>query len=631
MKLTIMRTSIATPLAALALAAGWVEALEVYRIGGADRPRVDLPEVNYHQLQWSDLAEQQGLDEEALARGVLRPLFMEAGENIALTSLARDGGTHISAAVYAGFGVSDDTRKMTDGDPGTFYNWVPAGPWGGRAIPIALDLGGLFHISRFRLFTFGSGHYPDRLDIATYTAAAPGLEVLNRVSGNVILRLTENVQDTIDVEFPPALARSVYMVFTRTDLTKEVKVAEIEVYGEGYIDQAFYVGKFIDLGEPAIWGDLKWGGRIDPQAKIWIQSRTGQDLEPNVYWRFTGRGSETSRFKRNGNPLDAAAYRRLKPGEAAGITYDIENWSFWSPPYAFADSSGTSVLSPSPNSVFQLRVDFSPTAGDGGELEFVELIATKPPLAEDVRGEIYPPEVPLGQTVQLTYAIQPTIRTEHSGFDRIEISAPFGLVAVDSVKVGGVPVEFTPHIDLLDSTFFAVQLSDRLEAGKSGTLVEVLFRAPVLRYSTEFAGWVRDTSRPLELAQRINPGDAARELRSETLSVRTTFLKRLLADLQVAPASFTPNGDGINETVGFSFNLLQLTGVAPLKLLIFDLSGQLVRVVHEGAQQSGRFSFTWDGMDIDGQLVPPGLYVYRVSVEAEKGVDREVGTIAVVY
>ena len=100
-----------------------------------------------------------------------------------------------------------------------------------------------------------------------------------------------------------------------------------------------------------------------------------------------------------------------------------------------------------------MRVDFSPTAGDGGELEFVELSATKPPLAEDVRGEIYPPEVPLGQTARLTYAIQPTIRAEHSGFDRIEISAPFGVVAVDSVKVGGVPVEFTPHIDLLDSTF----------------------------------------------------------------------------------------------------------------------------------------------------------------------------------
>ena len=626
-----MRTSIATPLAVLVLAAGWVEALEVYRIGGADKPRVELPEVNYHQLQWSDFTEQQGLDEEALARGVLRPLFMNAGENIARTSLARGGGAHTSAAVYAGFGVSDDTRKITDGDPGTFYNWVPAGPWGGRTIPVALDLGGLFHIDRVRIFTFGSGHYPDRLDIATYATPAPGLEVLNAVSGNVILRLTENVQDTIDVGFPSTLARSVYMVFTRTDLAKEVKVAEIEVYGEGYIDQAFYVGEFIDLEEPAIWGDLKWGGRSDPQARIWIQSRTGKDLDPNVYWRFTGRGSETARSDRNGNPLDANAYRRLKPGEAAEITYDTENWSFWSPPYAFADSSGTPVLSPGPNSVFQLRVDFSPTAGDGGELDFVELSVTKPPLAEDVRGEIYPPEVPLGQTARLTYAIQPTIRTEHSGFDRIEISAPFGLVAVDSVKVGGVPVEFTQHIDLLDSTFFAVQLLDRLEAGKSGTLVEVLFRAPVLRYSTEFAGWVRDTSRPLELAQRINPGDAARELRSETLSVRTTFLKRLLTDIQVEPVSFTPNGDGINETVGFSFNLLQLTGVAPLKLLIFDLSGQLIRVVHEGVQQSGRFSFTWDGMDVDGQRVPPGLYVYQISVEAEKGVDREVGTIAVVY
>ena len=629
-----MRKCISTLLIATALAsapAARLAALEIYRIGGADKPRPDLPEVNFHQLQWSDLLQSQGLDEQAFAQGILRPLFMEAEKNIARSSLQRGGGAHISAAVYAGFGVSDDTRKITDGDPDTFYDWVPAGPWGGQAIPIAVDLGGLFHIDRIRVFTFGSGHYPDKLDIATHLTAAAGLKVLNRVSSNVVLRLNENVQDTIDVSFSSTLARSVYMVLTRTVAGKTVKVAEIEVYGEGFINQALYVGQFIDLGEPAIWGDLKWGGRRDVQARVLLQTRAGKDLDPNVYWRLTGRGSETTRFDQNDNALNANTYKRLKPGEAGAITYDTENWSFWSPPYDFADSSGTAFLSPGPNSVFQLRVDFSPTAAAGGELEFVELSATKPPLAEDVKGEIFPPEVPLGQTARLTYAIQPTIRDSHSGFDRIEIATPFGLAGVDSVKVAGVPVSFATHIERPDSTFFSVQLEDHLGAEKSGSLVEVIFRAPVLRYSTEFAGWVRDTSRPLELAQRINPGDAARELQSETLSIRTTFSQRLLADLQVDPQIFTPNGDGVNEMVRFSFNLLQLTDAAPLQLQIFDLSGRLVGVVHEGAQQSGRFSFAWDGRNLSGELVPPGLYLYHISVEAEKGVDRKTGTVAVVH
>jgi len=626
-----MRTNVSTLLLLAALATTPVNALEIYRIGKADESRVDQPGVSYHHLPWSDFVEKQGLDEEAFAQDVLRPLFMAAGENIANTSLARGGGAHISATVYAGFGVSDDTRKMTDGDPNTFYDWVPAGPWGGQAIPVAIDLGGLFHINRVRIFTFGNGHYPDKLDIATHATAAPGLEVLNFISGNVVLRLNENVQDTIDVEFASTLGRSVYMILTRTILTKEVKVAEIEIYGEGYINQASYVGPFIDLEEPAIWGDLKWGGRKDSQARVMIQSRAGKDLDPSVYWRFTGRGSETSRFNDSGNPLSAKAYGRLKPGEAAAITYDTDNWSFWSSPYSFADSSGTPFLSPGPNSVLQFRVDFLPTASDGGELEFIELSVTKPPLAENVQAEIYPPEVPLGQTARLTYAIQPIIRSEHSGFDRIEITAPFGLAGVDTVKVAGVPVEFSTHIERPDSTLFSVQLTQHLGAEKSGSLVEVIFRAPVLRYNTEFAGWVRDTTRPLELAQRINPGDAAAELQSETLSVRTTFAARLLADLQVQPVPFTPNGDGINETVGFSFNLLQLTGEAPLQLRIFDLSGRLVRMVHEGAQQSGRFSFSWDGRDEAQQLVPPGLYVYHISVEAKKEVNRQAGTVAVVY
>ena len=172
----------------------------------------------------------------------------------------------------------------------------------------------------------------------------------------------------------------------------------MEVYGVGYAHQASYVSPFIDLGEPAVCGATSAGAaaRI-PRARVWIQSRAGKDLDPNVYWRFTGRGNEVTSLDEEGQPLDATDYLFLKPGEAGEITYDIDNWSFWSSPYTFADSSGTAIASPGPNSVLQLRVDFLPVGSEGGELEFIEFSATKPPLAEQVLGEIYPPEVTLGR------------------------------------------------------------------------------------------------------------------------------------------------------------------------------------------------------------------------------------------
>ena len=355
----------------------------------------------------------------------------------------------------------------------------------------------------------------------------------------------------------------------------------------------------------------------------------GNDRDPNVYWRFTGRGDEVTSLDEAGQPLDATDYLFLKPGEAGEITYDTDNWSFWSSPYAFADSSGTPIASPGPNSVFQLRVDFLPVGSEGGEVEFIEFSATKPPLAEEVLGEIYPPEVALGEIASFQYAIQPLIRAEHSGFDAIEIAAPFGVAGVDSVQATGLD-SFAVHI-APDSLRFSVALFPPRTAGDSGGVVEVFFRAPVLRYGTTFRGWVRDTQRPLELAQPINRGNAANEIASEVLTVRTSISRRLLDDLTVQPKIATPNGDGVNEHIHFSFKLLQVTQQVPLRLVVFDLSGRSLRVIHDGQQPSGDLRFSWDGRDESGAQVPPGLYVYRLSVESEKGGDQRAGTIAIVY
>ena len=79
---------------------GAIPALEIYRIGGAGAPKPAASnEVRFYQLHWSDFTEKTGLDEEALAGGILQPFFLYADENIALTTSQRGGGPHVSGNV----------------------------------------------------------------------------------------------------------------------------------------------------------------------------------------------------------------------------------------------------------------------------------------------------------------------------------------------------------------------------------------------------------------------------------------------------------------------------------------------------------------------------------------------------
>ena len=624
---------------ALAMLAGRSGALEIFRIGGENLPpppEASDPSVTFTPVPWSDFLEKDGFDDEAFAEeDILRPLFLTPEDNIALTSLTRGGGPFSRGCGGYQFLLDGcHATRMVDGDLSTFYLKQPYGyvfQSGDRSSWLIFDLGGAFSVNRVRLIsTQGTSLYPDKLLVTTSTIP----QIVERGSyggvdpGRSVFSIVENTQDTVEAVFPTMRATEVGLQITVTT-SRNMEIAEVEIYGEGFVNRASYVSKMFDLEEPAILGEMRWQGRKDSGVRIDIYSRSGKTLDPNVYWRNTGRGDELSRFDENGKLLDAKGYAGLKTGEAAEITYDIENWSFWSPPYEFADSLGTSVISPSPNNVFQFRVDFQPDALQGGEVDFVEFSVTKPPLAQNVVGEVYPPEVPLGEISQFTYAVSPTMTPDHSGFDQIEIAAPFGFAGVDSVRATGL-VDWSVQVESPDSTLFSVKLSPRREAGDLGGPVEVYFRAPVLRYGTPFDGWVRDSERPLELAQRINPGNAAPEFVSETLSVRTSLSPRLLADLLVEPRVFSPNGDGVNDISRFSLNLLQVTENVPLRLEIFDLSGRLLRQ-QEGLHESGRFSFSWNGRDDQQELVVPGLYMYRIIVKAKNGDDQQTGTIAVVY
>lgn len=105
--------------------------------------------------------------------------------------------------------------------------------------------------------------------------------------------------------------------------------------------------------------------------------------------------------------------------------------------------------------------------------------------------------------------------------------------------------------------------------------------------------------------------------------------EQLLTDLLVAPQVFTPNADGINDRVDISFVVLNADGSAA-QVRIFDLAGRLVTEL--AANASGRVrSYSWDGRDLRGHRVEPGIYLCDIDAGAAAGDGRILRSIAVAY
>ena len=53
-------------------------------------------------------------------------------------------------------------------------------------------------------------------------------------------------------------------------------------------------------------------------------------------------------------------------------------------------------------------------------------------------------------------------------------------------------------------------------------------------------------------------------------------------------------------------------------LRIYNVKGELVRTLFEGAIQPGIHTYRWDGTNDDGRQVTSGIYFYRFSCGSER-------------
>ncbi|MCK5566178.1 MAG: gliding motility-associated C-terminal domain-containing protein, partial [Planctomycetes bacterium] len=111
--------------------------------------------------------------------------------------------------------------------------------------------------------------------------------------------------------------------------------------------------------------------------------------------------------------------------------------------------------------------------------------------------------------------------------------------------------------------------------------------------------------------------NALNDTRTETVNI-TTENGMALNNLKVEPKTFSPDGDGINDEVLFTGNLNEPAG---WRISITDTGGRIINAV---SGHSDIIDTAWDGRNIDGEVVPNGIYTANVILTASGVVLAEV-------
>ena len=167
---------------------------------------------------------------------------------------------------------------------------------------------------------------------------------------------------------------------------------------------------------------------------------------------------------------------------------------------------------------------------------------------------------------------------------------------------------------------FPFSLNADLPTGQHA-LIEVQFESQSFREGIEFTSFVRSSDSDEGVFQRVDTADkdATELVDSSTARVSLMDLPgSLIQDVGMASV-FTPNGDGVNDQLLVYFVLLKVQEERPLEVAFYDLGGRLVGQGQSAATggKVGMQAFVWDGRGMGGQVVPPGLYLCQIKVEAD--------------
>ena len=116
---------------------------------------------------------------------------------------------------------------------------------------------------------------------------------------------------------------------------------------------------------------------------------------------------------------------------------------------------------------------------------------------------------------------------------------------------------------------------------------------------------------------RISATDRALNFTEASLENIIVNTIRPVVGLSISHAYFSPNGDGIQDTVGLIFNIPVREGIASWELEVRDNTGAARRTFSGAANIPQRIEF--DGRDDSGRLLPEATYTASLSVRYRNG------------
>ena len=567
------------------------------------------------------------IDEHSPGVALAEVEVLAVGDNVSLGTAGRGGsfleGGRTTGAALMFDGDMDSFALLTSAEGG----WLEAGVWW------RVDLGAVFFLDELFMYFSQLGEGLRSQVQGGNPSAAGGLFLVSdgRPATGSGLPVPERIDYEVLVEdrcrpqclgrlfhqrylFAPRKVR--YLLWHEIDGTPQGFGWGLEamLFSAGHPAEVNMRSDFIDLaaqvggGRPQVIERLTWEAELPPRTKIQLRSRSGNALQEE-YTFFDRKGDVVTEEKWNSLP-------KVLRGEIDTTLVVGADWDAWSNVY---QSSGEAFQSASPRRFVQLEMILATDdphvapAVDALTIEFTDA------LVQSAQGQIWPREAQLNEDTRFTYTLWPGTDGQDSGFDRLRFRIPGATAGDVALRIGGEVV--VPEAVRLHGDSLLVLLPRTVVADS----VEVDFTARLWNNAALFALDLGAGERP-GIWQSVVPSERRANI---VLLPDLPDQSALVGDVEIAPAAFTPNGDGVNDAAEIGFIVFKAQGIQP-RVQIFDVAGRLV-AQPIGSEVAGRWHFRWSGRAADGALALPGMYLCRIDLGTASGNAAVLRPLALAY